>query len=102
MGITYIYFLLQNDNVKIETANKVYIDNHFQLMKNFTSKVSNYFSSQPELLDFASNSNEARIKINNDVLDLTNEKIKDLLGPGSVTPNTKMILVNAVYFKGDW
>merc|ERR1712038_1774101 len=99
---TLLSFLLQNDDVKIDTANKVYIDNHFQLTKSFTSEVGNYFSSQPELLDFVSKSNDARLKINNDVLSLTNDKIKDLLGPGSVTPNTKMILVNAVYFKGDW
>ena len=109
-GDSEIYFgeykkaieLMKNDNVKIETANKVYIDNHFQLTKNFTSKVDNYFSSQPELLDFVSNSNDASIHINNDVSALTNQKIKDLLGPRSVTPNTKMILVNVVYFKGDW
>jgi hypothetical protein len=33
-----------------------------------------------------------------DVLD----KIKNLLSAGSVSPHTKLVLVNAVYFKGDW
>ena len=32
----------------------------------------------------------------------TNHKIKDLFEPGALTSATKMVLVNAVYFKGRW
>jgi serpin B len=34
--------------------------------------------------------------------DKTNGKIKDLLAPGSITPDVVMVLANAIYFKGDW
>lgn len=30
------------------------------------------------------------------------DKIKDLLKPGTVTPMTRLALVNAIYFKGNW
>jgi len=33
---------------------------------------------------------------------LSADKIRDLLKPGTVTPMTRLALVNAVYFKGDW
>jgi len=40
--------------------------------------------------------------INRWVSDNTNEKIKDILSAGDVSALTKLILVNAIYFKGDW
>nr|BAM19625.1 unknown unsecreted protein [Papilio xuthus] len=36
------------------------------------------------------------------VRDKTNRKIKNLLTPESITPASLMVLVNAVYFKGNW
>jgi len=32
----------------------------------------------------------------------TNEKIKDLLSPGTIDSMTRLVLTNAIYFKGDW
>lgn len=40
--------------------------------------------------------------INNSVADQTNNKIKDLIPPGSILPITKLVLTNAIYFKGEW
>lgn len=32
----------------------------------------------------------------------THDKIKDLLPPGSIVPTTRLVLTNAIYFKGKW
>ena len=40
--------------------------------------------------------------INDWVKDSTKEKIKDLFQPSSFNQNTSIVLVNAIYFKGDW
>ncbi|MBX9581703.1 MAG: serpin family protein [Gemmataceae bacterium] len=52
--------------------------------------------------DFASNPDAERDRINAWVADQTRGKVRDLLRPEQVTPQTTMVLTNAVYFKGTW
>jgi serpin B len=44
----------------------------------------------------------SRLAINSWVGEKTNNKIQDLLPPGSVTSLTRLVITNAVYFKGTW
>ena len=53
-------------------------------------------------VDFASNPEKARKLINKWVAEKTLKKIADLLPSGSVDSTTKISLVNAAYFKGQW
>ena len=52
--------------------------------------------------DFAAKSEAERQRINRWVENNTNQRIKDLMPAGSVGPLTRMVLTNAIYFKGDW
>ena len=88
--------------MKLESANKIFIDNHYNLRPEFAEKAKTYFESQPALYDFVTDYDNSRQKINEWVEAKTNNKIQELLPQGSVNANTKMILVNAIYFKGDW
>ncbi len=45
---------------------------------------------------------QVRLEINQWVASRTNDKIRDLIAPGIIDPSTSMVLVNAIYFKGDW
>jgi serpin B len=53
-------------------------------------------------LDFVKDPEAARLAINTWVEKATQEKIKDLIGKGVLDANTKLVLTNAIYFKGDW
>jgi len=53
-------------------------------------------------LNFGGDPNGSRLTINQWVEDKTNAKIKDLLPDGTINSMTAAVLVNAVYFKGDW
>ena len=41
-------------------------------------------------------------KINKDVSEATKGLIKKIITPDSITVDTALILINAIYFKGDW
>jgi serpin B len=53
-------------------------------------------------VDFKDAAEAARQEINAWVEKQTHDKIKDLLKPGVVNPLTRLVLTNAIYFKGDW
>lgn len=53
-------------------------------------------------LDFVNDPDGSRKTINDWVAGQTHDKIKDLLPPGSVAPATRLVLTNAIYFKGKW
>lgn len=60
------------------------------------------FANNIEKLDFVRDADGSRQKINTFVEDITKGNIRDLLVPGSLTENTKLVLANAAYFKGQW
>jgi serpin B len=53
-------------------------------------------------VDFKTAPDSVRATINQWVEKQTNDKIQNLLGPGTVTPLTRLILTNAIYFKAAW
>jgi serpin B len=53
-------------------------------------------------VDFIGSCEQARQTINAWVADQTANKIRELLGPGSLNDLTRLILTNAIYFKADW
>ena len=53
------------------------------------------------VVDFG-NPEKVRNQINDWVLGKTEQKIKNLLPPGSLSTTSKVALVNAAYFKGNW
>lgn len=75
--------------------------NNFSVKKSFQDISTKIFNSEAQSLDFADGVNAAKT-INGWVEDKTNNKIKDLIGADSLDADTRMVLVNAIYFKGTW
>lgn len=84
---------------KLIHANKVFFDRTLPLNKCVTLLLNTELGA----VDFGSGGGEkARKEINRWVEGKTLDKIKGLLPPGSVDATTRMALVNAAYFKGQW
>lgn len=60
------------------------------------------FYSELETLDFNADAENSRKYINGFIEKVTENNIKDLLPPGSITTATSLVLANAAYFKGQW
>ena len=95
---------LVNKNVKansevLNVANFLYSHHQFNIHSEYKDALVNYFNAKATELDFQ-NGGQAINKINGDVSIATKGKIDQLFD--SIDPMTRMILVNAIYFKGLW
>jgi len=91
----------QQDGLELHLANGLWVKADYPLNSEFTKAIKENFKGSIEPVDF-SNGPAARKKINGWVSDQTNDKIRDLIGPNAVTPNTRLVLTNAIYFKAAW
>ncbi|XP_068147289.1 serine protease inhibitor 3/4-like isoform X2 [Drosophila tropicalis] len=85
----------------LKTANKLYLMNGLSVQRKFEILLTKRFHSKPESLDFA-NSSESAEHINGWVESRTNRLIKDIIKPELLNSQTRLILVNATHFKGEW
>lgn len=86
---------------KLSIANRIYVQHGQQFNKNFESVAVSKFKSGIEALNFADVAKSAET-INHFVEKQTNGKIKDLIKPEQLDAGTRSVLVNAIYFKGEW
>ncbi|XP_063779106.1 serpin B6-like isoform X2 [Pseudophryne corroboree] len=86
----------------LRTANRLYGEKSFTFLCEFLGSIKKHYHADLQSVDFAENSEEGRKEINNWVEQKTEGKIQDLLPSGSVDALTRLVLVNAIYFKGNW
>lgn len=91
----------QAANSPVSIANKVYVMNGYTIKQQFHEIATKSFDSETESVNFAESAPTAQ-KINGWVEDKTKNKIKDLIDPSLLDDLTRMVLVNAIYFKGSW
>jgi serpin B len=83
-------------------ANLLAVADTFKPKREYRTSLNNGFQSDIREFDFGSNSLGSVQEINRYVEDVTNQKIKDLLADDDVDGLTRMVLINAVYFKANW
>lgn len=86
---------------ELTVANAIWAQRGFPWNKEFTALTRKQYGAGLVEVDFAE-SEAARKRINDWVSKETKDKIKDLIGPGVITALTRMVLANAIYFKGTW
>ncbi|KAH8267115.1 hypothetical protein KR018_007868, partial [Drosophila ironensis] len=86
---------------KLQYANRIYVGQQFELAQTYQDLVEKNFAAGAEGVNF-SQGGEAAKKINSWVEEKTHQQIKDLISPDSLNGDTAAVLVNAIYFKGNW
>lgn len=85
----------------LSIANRIYVKDGHQVKKAFNDVAVEKFASGVELLNFEKSKESSEI-INQFVENKTNHLIKNLIKPTMLNGETRMVLVNAIYFNGDW
>ena len=87
---------------QLNIANRLWGQPDFDFEEDFLAVCQEHYGAGFETLDFATAPDKARETINGWVEKQTSDRIQDLLPPGSIEALTRLVLTNAVYFKGDW
>jgi serpin B len=87
---------------ELAIANRLFVENRFGLDPTFAQRTQDGYGATTARVDFLHRPEPARLTINGWVKETTKNKIPELLPSGSVDESTRMVLVNAIYFKGSW
>ncbi len=85
-------------------ANSLWAQKDFNFLHLYFETVKKHYDTPIEMVDFKGSDEreKTRLRINNWVEDKTNKKIKNLLNKSALDRDTKLVLVNAVYFLAEW
>lgn len=83
-------------------ANSVWGQDGFPFRGAYLDLLEAHYGSGLRTVDFESDPEEARTAINGWVAETTREKIPTLLPPDALSTLTRLVLVNAVYFRARW
>lgn len=87
---------------QLVVANALWPQKEYPFLKDFMDIGTRYYQAGVQALDYAGDTEGARGTINRWVEQKTQNKIKELIKPDILTALTRLVLTNAVYFKGSW
>ncbi|KAL7984554.1 hypothetical protein Chor_003124 [Crotalus horridus] len=89
-------------NYSLSLANRLFGETSYDFLELFLESTQKFYHAGLEKLNFKQAAEDSRRHINAWVEEKTAGKIQNLLAPGIINSLTKLALVNAIYFKGNW
>jgi serpin B len=100
------FYAAGGDGYELAVANNLWGQRGFPWKADFLDRQRTHFGAELTQMDFVDDANReaARQTINASIEKATKDRIKDLLkkDPPDLTDDTRLVLTNAIYFKGDW
>jgi serpin B len=87
---------------ELAVANALWGHNGFLFSQSYLEFQKKYYGAGLRLVNFRGATEASRKRINQWVAEKTRSRIPELLKRGIVGPQTRLVLTNAIYFKGDW
>ncbi len=91
----------KNRGYQLRVANRLWGQEGYPFLPEYLDLTRRSYDAELGVLDFAQ-SEAARREINAWVERQTADKIKELIPPATLNAATRLVLTNAIYFKGDW
>jgi serpin B len=92
----------QKSGGQLALANSLWLQPDHPLRPEYLKTIRDDFAAAIFPVDYKTSAEAARLRINAWVEEQTQKRILNLLHPGDVPASTRLILVNAIYFKGAW
>ena len=93
---------VENERLELKMANRIWGLSRLEETEDFRLSAMEFYNSSVMKVDFETSSDKAREEINKWVEQNTGRKIREFLSAGSVNSDTRLALINAIYFKGAW
>lgn len=87
---------------ELAVANRLFAQRGYTFRPEFFALLRDRYAAPLEEQDFRADPEPPRLHINRWVEGVTHDRIKELLARGKVRAETRLVLVNAVYFKAAW
>jgi serpin B len=87
---------------ELYVANALWAQQGGEFRRDFLEIGTRHYDAGLNRVDFAKGTEDARNTINRWVAEQTRDKIKELLGKGVLDDMTRLVLTNAIYFRGAW
>jgi serpin B len=91
-----------HDHYRLKEADALWVQTGYSLLPEFIKMNKDNYDADLNHVDFINAIEASRQTINIWVEQRTENKIRGLLQPGSLDLDTRLVLTNAIYFKGDW
>ncbi|WP_395716396.1 serpin family protein [Prosthecobacter sp.] len=91
-----------SEALKLHVANRLFGQKGYEFRASFLSGVKSHFGAPMELMNFMKDHTGATREINGWVEKQTQKRIRDLIPENGLSSDTRLVLVNALYFKAAW
>ena len=89
-------------NIQLDAANSLWPDKKYPFLPGYIELLQKYYGVTITPMDFGREPEIARTTINKWVEEKTRDKIANLIPAGALDQHTRLVLANAIYFKGKW
>ncbi len=91
-----------DEGFRLNIVNAIWGQKGYEFLPDYLNLLAVNYGAGLRVLDFISAPEESRITINDWVADQTEGRIEDLIPAGAITPLTRLVLTNAIYFNAKW
>ncbi len=102
LDTTLLAYGEEGDAFQLNVANAIWAQQGFQFLQSYLDLLAENYGAGLNTLDFAGDPEGAAETINDWVSEQTEERITDLIAPDMLNAAVRLILTNAIYFKGQW
>lgn len=102
MGTLLSSMNAQHNGYQLRVADALWAQQDASFLPGFLKLVQTDYAAGFHRVNFKASPDVVSNTINHWVEQQTNNKIQNLIGHGVLTPATRLVLTNAIYFKGDW